>query len=43
MAIRKEIADELLKTYNSPEDLLTPEGLLEQLTGALVEQAIDVG
>ena len=32
MAIRKEILDELLKDYKSPEDLLGPGGLLKQLT-----------
>jgi len=41
MAIRKEILDELLKDYKSPEDLLGPGGLLKQLTGALVERAMD--
>lgn len=41
MAIRKELLDELLKDYKSPEDLLGPGGLLKQLTGALVERALD--
>ena len=41
MTIRKEILDELLKDYKSPEDLLGPEGLLKQLTGALVGRALD--
>lgn len=41
MAIRKEILDELLKDYKSPEDLLGPGGLLKQLTGALVERAME--
>ena len=41
MAIRKEILDELLKDYKSPEDLLGPGGLLKQLTGALVERALE--
>lgn len=40
-AIRKEILDELLKDYKSPEDLLGPGGLLKQLTGALVERALE--
>ncbi len=41
MAIRKELLDELPKDYKSPEDLLGPAGLLKQLTGALVERALD--
>jgi putative transposase len=41
VAIRKEILDELLKDYKSPEDLLGPGGLLKQLTGALVERAME--
>ena len=41
MAIRKEILDELLKNYKSPEDLLGSGGLLKQLTGALVERALE--
>ena len=35
--IRKELLDELLAGYEQPEDLTGPEGLLKQLTGALVE------
>jgi len=34
MAIRKEILDELLKDYKSPEDLLGPGGLLKQAKAA---------
>ena len=41
MGIRKEILDELLSEYKGPEDLLGPGGLLKQLTGALVERALD--
>jgi putative transposase len=41
MGIRKELLDELLKDYKSPEDLLGPGGLLKQLTGALVERALE--
>ncbi len=33
MAIRKELLDELLKDYKSPEDLLGPGGLLKQRIG----------
>jgi len=38
--IRKELLDELLAGYQNPEDLTGPEGLLKQLTGALVERAL---
>jgi putative transposase len=38
--IRKELLDELLAGYKSPEDLTGPDGLLKQLTGALVERAL---
>jgi transposase-like protein len=38
--IRKELLDELLAGYEEPEDLTGPEGLLKQLTGALVERAL---
>jgi hypothetical protein len=36
MAIRDEVLKELLEGYKKPEDLLGPEGLLKQLTAALV-------
>jgi putative transposase len=39
--IRKELLDELLAGYEKPEDLTGPEGLLKQLTGALVERALN--
>jgi|SRR5882672_9952741 len=38
--IRRELLDELLAGYSKPEDLTGPEGLLKQLTGALVERAL---
>ena len=38
--IRKELLDELLAGYEKPEDLAGPEGLLKDLTGALVERAL---
>jgi len=38
--IRKELLDELLAGYKNPEDLTGPDGLLKQLTGALVERAL---
>jgi len=40
MAISKEILDELLKDYKGPDDITGPEGLLKQLTKALVERAM---
>jgi len=39
--IRRELLDELLAGYSKPEDLTGPEGLLKQLTGALVERTGD--
>src|SRR5438270_11507563 len=39
--IRSELLDELLKDYQKPEDLLGQDGLLQQLTKALVERALD--
>lgn len=41
MTIRKEIVDELLAGYSKPEDLIGPDGLLKQLTSALVERALN--
>lgn len=41
MAITKEVLDELLKDYKGPEDITGPEGLLKQLTKALVERAME--
>lgn len=38
--IRKELLDELLAGYRGPEDMTGPDGLLKQLTGALVERAL---
>jgi putative transposase len=39
--IRRELLDELLAGYKTPEDLTGPEGLLKRLTGALVERALE--
>jgi putative transposase len=39
--IRPELLDELLKVYQHPDDLLGQDGLLRQLTKALVERALD--
>ena len=38
--IRRELLDELWAGYSKPEDLTGPDGLLKQLTGALVERAL---
>jgi hypothetical protein len=40
MAISKEMLQELLKDYKSPEDLLGENGLLKQLQKGLVEAAL---
>ena len=40
MPIRQELLDELLKEYHKPDDLLGDDGLLQQLTKALVERAL---
>src|ERR1044072_3895874 len=39
--IRPDLFDELLKDYQKPEGLLGQDGLLQQLTKALVERALD--
>jgi len=40
MAISKEVLDELLKEYKGPDDILGPEGLVKQLSKALIERAM---
>ncbi len=40
MQIRKEILDELMRDFKKPEDLIGEEGLLKQLTKALLEKAM---
>ena len=40
MPINPELLDELLKEYKSPEDMFGTDGLLQQLTKALVERAM---
>jgi len=40
MAITKEILDELLKGYKGPEDITGPDGLLKQLTKAVIERTM---
>jgi putative transposase len=41
MPIRKELLDELIRECEKPEDMLGPDGLLKQLTGALVERMLE--
>ena len=41
MPIRQELLDELLNEYEKPEDLLGDQGILQQLTIALVERALE--
>jgi putative transposase len=41
MPITPEVLDELLKEYKTPEDMLGSNGLLQQLTKALVERALE--
>jgi putative transposase len=41
MTIEKEILDRLLPKYEKPEDLLGENGLLKQLTKALMERALE--
>lgn len=41
MTFRPELLDELLKSYESPEDLLGQGGILKQLTAALVERCLN--
>jgi putative transposase len=41
MTIRPELLDELLQHYSKPEDLTGENGLLKQLTKALVERALN--
>lgn len=41
MTIRNELLDELLQEYQNPSDLLGEEGILKQLTAALVERCLN--
>lgn len=41
MAISKEVLDALMKDYKGPDDLTGPDGLLKELTKALVERAME--
>ena len=40
MAITKDVLDELLRDYKGPEDITGQDGLLKQLTKALIERAM---
>ena len=40
MTIDNELIDRLLKDYKKPEDLIGEQGLLKQLTKAIVERAL---
>ena len=41
MALDKDLIDKLLGDYQKPEDLIGKNGLLKQLTKALVERALN--
>ena len=41
MAIRKELLDELLGGYQAPSDLMGQQGILQQLTKALIERVLE--
>ena len=41
MPITPELLDQLLKDYKEPDDLLGQDGILQQLTKALVERALN--
>jgi transposase-like protein len=40
MAITKEILDELLKDYKGSDDITGPDGILKQLTKAVIKRAM---
>lgn len=40
MTIRPELLDELLKDYKSPQDLLGEDGIVKQLTKAMIERCL---
>jgi putative transposase len=41
MTIRRELIDELLKDYPNPQDVLSEDGLLKQLTKAVIERCLE--
>jgi hypothetical protein len=40
MAFSKEVLDEILKDYHGPDDFYGPQGIMKQLTKALVERTM---
>jgi hypothetical protein len=41
MAFSKELLDEILKDYHGPDDFYGPQGIMKQLTKALVERTME--
>src|SRR3989442_10900004 len=41
MTIRRELLDELLKDYETPQDILGEGGLLKELTKAVIERCLE--
>ncbi len=41
MALNKDLLDKLIEGYQKPEDLIGENGLLKQLTKALLERAMN--
>lgn len=41
MTIRRELIDELLNAYPHPQDILAEDGLLKQLTKAVIERCLE--
>jgi putative transposase len=41
MTIRRELIDELLKNYATPQDILGEGGLLKELTKAVIERCLE--
>jgi Transposase, Mutator family len=41
MTIRRELIDELLKDYETPQDILGERGLLKELTKAVIERCLE--
>jgi transposase-like protein len=41
MAFSKEVLDAILKDYHGPDDFYGPEGIMKQLTKALVERTME--
>src|SRR5436305_10236282 len=41
MTIRRELIDELLKEYPHPQDVLAEDGLLKQLSKAVIERCLE--